>query len=174
MKRPDHLHHPDRGFTLIEVLVVVIIVGILALIAAPGWLAYVNRQRLTAVRSDLVAVLKQAQVDAKQRRSTVTISLGAGENVPQVNGLLAQFNNDALAQGLVQLAIKDGDGDAITSFSFDYQGLPNVVTSEPLPWVLDLSIPDLATQQCVIVANLVGSIKTAEGDDCTNPSVDPQ
>jgi len=46
-----HSSSSESGFTLIEVLVVVIIVGILGSIAAPGWLSFLERQRANSVKS---------------------------------------------------------------------------------------------------------------------------
>jgi prepilin-type N-terminal cleavage/methylation domain-containing protein len=53
------------GFTLIEMLVILIIIGILFAIAAPGWDAFVSRQRVTTAREQVVLALKQAQTTAK-------------------------------------------------------------------------------------------------------------
>ncbi|NJP09588.1 MAG: prepilin-type N-terminal cleavage/methylation domain-containing protein [Leptolyngbyaceae cyanobacterium RU_5_1] len=54
------------GFTLLEVLVVIIIVGILFAIAAPGWNALMNRQRVNTVRDQVVQIIRQAQNDARR------------------------------------------------------------------------------------------------------------
>jgi len=42
-------NQPDVGFSLIEVITVVLILGILAAIALPSWSVFVNRQRVGKV-----------------------------------------------------------------------------------------------------------------------------
>jgi prepilin-type N-terminal cleavage/methylation domain-containing protein len=65
----------DRGFTLTELLVVIIIAGVLAGIAAPGWLTFVDRQRLTTVRSELLLKVKEAQAKSIRTKTLQRVSI---------------------------------------------------------------------------------------------------
>ncbi|MDB9510325.1 prepilin-type N-terminal cleavage/methylation domain-containing protein [Kamptonema animale CS-326] len=60
-----HQQH-DTGFTLIELLILLLIVGILSSIAAPGWLAFINNQRLRTSQSRVYGALQLAQSNAKR------------------------------------------------------------------------------------------------------------
>jgi prepilin-type N-terminal cleavage/methylation domain-containing protein len=70
---PRRLLCSSEGFTLTELLVVIIIAGVLAGIAAPSWLAFVDRQRLTTVRSELVLKIKEAQAKALRTKTLQSV-----------------------------------------------------------------------------------------------------
>lgn len=60
-----HQQH-DTGFTLIELLILLLIVAILSSIAAPGWLAFINNQRLRTSQSRVYGAMQLAQSNAKR------------------------------------------------------------------------------------------------------------
>jgi prepilin-type N-terminal cleavage/methylation domain-containing protein len=71
------------GFTLIEMLVIIIIIGILFAIAAPGWDAFLSRQRVNTAREQVVQAVKQAQTTAKTSKVPQIIAF---RTFPSTNG----------------------------------------------------------------------------------------
>jgi len=168
---------PSAGFTLLELLLIVVIVGVLAAIVTPSWLGFLSRQRIDTVRNDLVQTLKQSQQDAIQRRQTITIELATIDNYPTIdNGVVRELaSGSGIKPGAVTMSsysVNSSNGNITDdgTISFDYQGRP---INEELPFVISLTGENFPSKRCVIIANLIGTIKTAEGVTCDNPTVEP-
>ena len=67
-----------RGFTLIEILIVVAIVGVLLSAAVPAFSSFVKAARLRSAASGLYEALTIARSEAIKRNASVSVSAAAG------------------------------------------------------------------------------------------------
>lgn len=67
------------GFTLIELMVVVTVLGILSALAAPSMTRLIAAQRVRSIASDLHIALVKARSEAIKRNAAVTIAPTAGD-----------------------------------------------------------------------------------------------
>ena len=178
----------DRGFTLIEILVVLAMVGILTAIAAPSWTSFVNNQRLTAVQSRAFSTLRLAQSNAKRDQTMWQATFRNAPNISQY--AVHRIPTDSQANDAAywnSLPWQDFDG-GVTIVE-DTESAPKTtftkLSAVPDPDVYRIQFKTNGSpngqigritfknnsgnlKKCVIVSTLLGSMRLAENTGC-NP-----
>ena len=93
----------ERGFTLIELMIAVAIIGILAAIALPAYQDYVREARRTEAQADMMDIQLQAE---KYRANNTTYPSTADVNIP---------SNDYYTLTIVASAASPGTAYTITA-----------------------------------------------------------
>lgn len=185
--------HTTKGFTLIEMLVVIVMVGVVAAIAAPSWQGFLDRQRMNAVRNDLMSLLRNAQDEAQARQQSKQVVFPTTTSITPLtvtvkNSDLNSISSTSFA-GSSGVPTVLGDGKMGNKFHivapapivFDYNGRVSVATPYAIPYaikIVDSQAPtpptgQSPTQSCVIVTTLLGGLKPANNSLCDNFSSNP-
>lgn len=111
----SHIRHPagrgSRGFTLIELMITVAIIGILASIAYPGYQRYVQDARRAEAKS---ALLEVAGAMERCRSANFTY-----ENCAAADQVVTSRNAD------LDFYVLSIDGDAVSRNAFQVAATPN-------------------------------------------------
>lgn len=73
----------NSGFTLIEQLIIIFIIGVLGAIAIPSWLGLIYRHRLATSTGQLQWAFKMAQSDAKREKTAWQVSIQETQETQQ-------------------------------------------------------------------------------------------
>jgi prepilin-type N-terminal cleavage/methylation domain-containing protein len=77
---PCNVRLSNKGFTLIETLVIIVIVGVLAAIAAPSFLTWYSKVKINNALAELEGALKEAQREAIRKSQNCTVTVPGGSN----------------------------------------------------------------------------------------------
>ncbi|MFZ1028310.1 MAG: transcriptional regulator [Limnoraphis robusta] len=165
------IHHSESGFSLIELAVIVVMIGIFSAIAAPVWDVFVSRQRVGAVNNQVLQALQSAQAEAKRTKQNVEVTFNF--NSPTVdpptytlNGVNPQKLNigGEIKEEMITLSPN------AAKITFNHIGaVDKENTTIILPFkvvVAPAGSTNSSSQRCVIVQTILGAMRTAEGSDC--------
>jgi prepilin-type N-terminal cleavage/methylation domain-containing protein len=201
LKRPNLINsctstQSDTGFSLLEVIVVTLMIGILSAIVAPAWLGFVNRQTVNKANDVILAALQEAQREAKKDKRNYSLSFKTVSNVPQIaihpggttpnnwrnlgqdvgiepEKILLASNLTNVNTTTTNIALSNSTEKTIT---FDYMGIlaaksDGTASDIDLKIVLGIRNPNNptslgSTKRCVIVKTLLGSMMTEKDSQC--------
>lgn len=182
-------HQSNSGFTLIEMLIVTLIIGILAAIVAPIWLSFIDARRLNTAQDQVYRAMREAQINANRDKinwqasfQEVTVN---GKDVVQwavhpVDATPVYRNN--LEQNIQVYKIQNDEGECETTLNkttascpaspwtvqFNYKGQPRGNLGQ-----ITLSSKNGGkTQRCVTISTILGAMRTGKDHSTVNSSSD--
>jgi len=182
---PSRFVISSEGFTLIEVITVTIILGILAAVAAPTWLGFLQNQRVDTARNELLQAIRGAQNRAIAEKNTLQVSIrengdmvewavhSAGVSISSVSSW------ESLNSGVKVFTSKNNQDECETTFNKSGSTCPSSPWSvqfndKGLP--LNLGQFTLTTQNsnqpqsCIYISTLLGALRKGEYHASPNSS----
>ena len=79
------MQRKEQGFTLIELMVTIAVLGIIASMAAPSMQNMIARQQLNTTARDLASIFSQARGQAAMLRKNVTVKFSTNSDPADIN-----------------------------------------------------------------------------------------
>ena len=144
----------EQGFTLIEMIVTVIVVGILSAITAPSLIGLFDQMRVKDGLRQIESSLKEAQRQAMRRGSSCKVTLKTTDNTITGNPTQCLAGSKIIDD---RLEFKGNDGGDEIEITFTRKGSN---TSDATTIAIFRDGSNNGIQKCVIVAANLGGMKS--------------
>ena len=158
----------NSGFTFIEMITALLMIGILSAIAAPSWFALIKTQHLNIAQDQVYRAMREAQSQAKKEKLTYHASFREQNNNVQwavhpatIDPSNAKWNDlDDSVQLDANSTLQLSNG--VRRVRFDDIG--GVIP--PLGKITLSSKSGGTAKRCVIVSTILGAMRTAKDNSC--------
>ena len=166
----------SSGFSLVEALVAVIIIGIFAAIAVPSWMNLITKQRVNSAQESAYQGFQRAKFNAKREKRDWLVSFR--ENNSRVEYAVHRSSADPLWQALTAdaefLEIDTDNTTLLTSKStcnnfycvkFTHKGTIGGRLARITLVPKNKSQP----KQCIFISSILGTLRRDEAEGCIKP-----
>lgn len=144
----------NRGYTLIEVLVVVAMIGILSAIAAPSFLGFLNNQRVNTANGKVFQAIATAKSAAKTTKVTKILEF-------RMNGNVAEYAIYSNGVTPIWKTISDDVVVSAIAIPINFQG-----TIDPNNVPAQVSVSKGNLKRCTSIVTLLGAVRQGSGTEC--------
>jgi prepilin-type N-terminal cleavage/methylation domain-containing protein len=169
----------NQGFTLIEILVTIMIGGILAAIAAPNFMAWVDNKKINDAAIKIEGALREAQSSAGRRNITCDVVITANQ--------VSASNPKCLPSGTLNIQDKAPDvgisnsnlgiagtgGSTGTTVTYLSIGSANITPSTSTIVVYKSNETTSGVKKCIVVTKGIGTIRAGTYTGTINTGTSP-
>lgn len=158
---PSNARHSNQGFTLIEMLVILIIIGILSAISVPSFLGLLNRNKVNNALAQVRGALQETQREAIRKSKSCSVTLDTTSTPNKVTGTCLVTGN----RNLNGINIRSN----VSPITFNFRG----ETGSSGTIVVASTDGSVAKQKCLVIASGIGLIRYGNYADNNHIGTDP-
>jgi prepilin-type N-terminal cleavage/methylation domain-containing protein len=158
---PSNVRNNNQGFTLIESLVIIVIIGVLAAIAAPSFLSWLSKKKVENAIVRVEGALKEAQRQSIKRSKTCVVTIPTGVN-QQITSTCLGSSDWIIHEVNISRPV------SLATLTFDFKGR---VRTPGNAGTIVLSFPNSSVQQkCLEISVGIGLMRAGnyDGSNCNS------